>query len=322
MRDIEQRIYDLFIETEEQQNVDMKFLEDTLVRFAKIISDNVEQNIPNNNNINPKEIIDLKSKLNQTTSKLQDTYNQLDKANKKVEQEKQQIVKLMVELQESTEKLKEDTSIISELEQARKQNEQKINYLEQQNSSLNSYISSSNTEIDEHIKHIENLNHKVKELKQERDSIYLQYEEQVEKSNKYHKTHKKLDKLYSQYSNLSLDAKSSIISIYKLDLSLEQFLLSIGDYERLKMFWSYVASLYVNKKSSADELKDLFENIFDLYSNANSHIIRLEVDLDKGFQEEEQICIGQAIGKITEVKFRGIKDTKTNQILQKSIVKS
>ncbi len=129
-----------------------------------------------------------------------------------------------------------------------------------------------------------------------------------------------IEKCYNKFQKLSAEASEIIENIFSSSYSREQLLVSIGDFDKLQILWECVVDLFLKEKNCADELSELFDVFFELYSSIYSNLIRVDVQWGSDFDADEQVRVGQSHGPIKRVKFRGIFDIETNTFLQKSVV--
>ncbi|OON98522.1 MAG: hypothetical protein ATN35_00895 [Epulopiscium sp. Nele67-Bin004] len=167
---------------------------------------------------------------------------------------------------------------------------------------------------------VETTNRQLAELQSSHNEVAMKLNE-AEKVTSYYTTKYAIaEQLHRSYDKLTMDAQDGIANIFRNATTIMDMILCIGDYDKIKMFWEYVVYLYINEEETADELREVFDLMFEMYMKMYPQFERVEVAAGEAFDTDDHIRIGLANNIITSVKFRGIKNTNTGKLIQKSVV--
>jgi len=171
---------------------------------------------------------------------------------------------------------------------------------------------------------------KVRELEALKDRLKIGMKDVKSKNNKlskkvdfYRTTFEKELSTYALYEGLSSSTKASLKGIFKDD-SLKGFLACGVQEKNIGSLWDYVKDeLREEKNSDIKSLKTIFYFFFDAYKRAFPIYKVQKVALGDEFDTEEHIKTNSSsvIGKVDEVVFVGWVNSKTKQIVKKSIVR-
>ncbi|OOO00112.1 MAG: hypothetical protein ATN35_09020 [Epulopiscium sp. Nele67-Bin004] len=215
-----------------------------------------------------------------------------------LQKQKDEIQKLMVE----NDQLKKEIGDLSTQIEAKEAQSVEFDLLATQDDTLNT------------------LQKEVSDLEQDVNSFKERAREKSVELSYYTERYSKIEDLSLKFKQLSPTSTESIKNIFKELTSPIQLLITIGDYEKLKILWEYVVYLYINSDSHAEEINELFDLCFELYQEVYPHFERVDVEVGATFSTDEHIRVGQASRQVVEVKFRGIKNSRNGKYVQKSVV--
>ncbi len=160
-----------------------------------------------------------------------------------------------------------------------------------------------NHDLQQNIKSLENENYSLKQK--------VQY---------YEKSFAKDLEMYSLYKSLAHSTKSSLENIFKDD-SLQGFI-SCGVQERnITSLWDFIKTEITEERNHKDLVK-IFYYLFEKYTLAYPKYELLQVSKGDKYDVEYHIKTGSDLSdNISEVLLLGWKNTKTDDIVNKSIVR-
>ena len=225
------------------------------------------------------------------------------------------------DIQKKIKKIIKHNAKKEELNTIIKQKDEEIEMLKETIKKLKSFICDKNEKI-ENLKttNISQTN-ELQNMKKE----YLDLIEKNKKLNKklnfYEKFFKEDSAIYELFNSLNENTKNGISSIFK-DETLKGFLACGMQEKNIEALWEYIKyKIIENKPEDLEKLIKIFDFFFDRFILANP---LYEREMPKGeFDTQKHINISSfnPSGEIDEVIFRGYKNTKTNKIIKKSIVK-
>lgn len=248
------------------------------------------------------------------------------------------------ELDYLREKLSEKEESISELEFKIKEMEEDVNLLKKLSEGFRGLL--KNTEEDKQkleIKsnHLEkevdkytNENNELKEnnysLKEKKDGykhkLSINEDENrklKEKLNGYEGQFADMIEVHKKYLNLSSRTKESLSGIFK-DESLMGFVACGIQESNIESLWDYIKDeIKEEKYEGVNELKEIFEYLFNLYQLSNPKYGWQEIKIGTNFDTEDHIrhSSGKVSGKIEEIMLKGYENKKNKRIIKKSLVK-
>ncbi len=137
---------------------------------------------------------------------------------------------------------------------------------------------------------------------------------------KYQSRYKNLEKLTKKWDALPSQTRAEVDKIFQNVTDAQGIIMCVGNGANFKMLMEYLCNLCLNDKAGAKELGEVFDAIFEMYAAVNPHMVRLETVAGDLFDTAQHVRVGKPASKIVEVKFRGVKNNKTDEIIQKSIV--
>ncbi len=215
---------------------------------------------------------------------------------KKISAEKEVLKSEKVDILEENSRLKLEVNKISD--------EKKVLELEKVD------LLEENSRLESEVKKISG---EKKVLKSEKADITQQLENY---KTKYHS----VDILKVKWDALPSQTRDGVGNIFENCTSVEDIIMSLGNWNNLQMLMEYLVNLYQNNSVGAEELGEVFDIVFAMYSKINPHIVRLETVEGDLFETTKHVRVGKPASKIMKVIFRGVKNNKKDEIIQKSIV--
>ena len=197
---------------------------------------------------------------------------------------------------------------------------------------LNKKIDNLNIDIDTINKTVKKLNSNIEQLEDENNKLQVlntKSKKEIKESKNiiiyYDKKYSSIEYIHSKYNTMSESIKDGLNGIFKFTEDVDMFLMSCADYNKLIMFWEFIKDAVINDRYTDDieNINEVFDYIFDRYNKlSNNRYERVETNIGDDFDTEYHIRKGNIpSGEVKEILLKGIRDTQTNKIIQKTIVK-
>lgn len=178
---------------------------------------------------------------------------------------------------------------------------------------------------------IEKLQKNIEMLKIQNEDIMQKLEntkkENTNLNNKivyFDNRYRELENIYSKYNGLSQDAREGLAGIFKDSNSIDLFLFSVAEYDKLEMLWDFIRNSIVNEchKEDIEDMNEIFNYFFNKYNEVSNGIYkRIEVRIGEDFDTEYHIRKGnKPSGEIKEVLLLGFINKNTNKVIKKTVV--
>ncbi len=131
--------------------------------------------------------------------------------------------------------------------------------------------------------------------------------------------------IYNLYRMLSDETKAEIKGIFKRD-NIENFIVCGSQIDNIQMLWDYIKSKIIeNENMDVENLKLIFNYFFEKYNEIHDGCMydRLNVNINDEFDTNihTRSSDSKASGEVKEVLLEGYKNSYTNKVERKSIVR-
>lgn len=170
---------------------------------------------------------------------------------------------------------------------------------------------------------MENLNQSKKDIQTKMEKMEISNNALNDEIEFYKKNFSNELETYKLYTRLSNETKSSLKGIFKDD-SMSGFLVCGVQENNINSFWDYIKNEIIeDNNSDIEKLVLIFTFLFDKFMMAYPIYKIQNVNIGDEFDALEQIKYSNALvsGKISEVLLKGWINTKTSNIIRKSVVK-
>ena len=231
------------------------------------------------------------------------------------------------ELEFKIKEMEEDMNLLKKISEGfkdlLKKTEKDKQELEFKSDNLEKKVEEYTNENNELVQNNHNLkknrdNYKDKLVMNENENKKLQ-----SKLNGYENQFADMIEVHKKYLELSSRTKESLSGIFK-DKSLMGFVACGIQESNIESLWDYIKDeIKEEKYEGVNELKDIFEYLFNLYQLSNPKYGWQEIEIGTNFDTEDHIrhSSGKVSGKIEEVMLKGYENKKNRRIIRKSLVK-
>ncbi|MGL4403452.1 MAG: hypothetical protein ACRCTS_07020 [Fusobacteriaceae bacterium] len=129
--------------------------------------------------------------------------------------------------------------------------------------------------------------------------------------------------IHEKYNGLSEKTRGSLSGIFKSESIIGIISCGVQE-ENLNSLWDYIKDKIKEEKyEDIENLKGIFQKLFDIYILSNPKYERQDVKKDDFFDFETHIrhSSGRVNGKIEEIMLLGYINKKNGQVIKKSLVK-